>query len=87
MDALEKANNEQNFINAILDMDVIHTNLLNNVNIHIHKCLQQYATYINKGGQLKSENQFLRERVRDLEARELEWIKIMRNEFTSTKRR
>lgn len=82
MESLEKANTEQNFINAIIDMDVIHTQLLNSVNIHIHKCIQQYATYINKGGQLEAENQFLRERVAHLEKREDEWIQIFKEKFS-----
>ena len=86
LEDLNKANKEHDFLNAISELDKAQSIFMDKIHTHIHKCLSQYAFYINQGASIKIENEFLKERLNSLEKREDEWIKILRDEFRKTDR-
>lgn len=74
---LEKANKEEKFISAIVDLETVYDEFMKSITRVIHKSLHQYAVGINDGGKLMEQNDFLRERLAIMDKRELTYLELL----------
>jgi hypothetical protein len=76
---IQKALNEQNFINAVIDLETEYSVLIDNVANMITQALGQYEDGIKNGADLRDKNNFLSERLKIMDDRELDYIEILKS--------
>lgn len=73
-----KAIKEQKFINAIVDLDSAYDQFMDHVEKKLDKSLDQYIDYINKGAELREQNEFLKDRLDIMDKRELMYLELLK---------
>lgn len=74
-----KAIREQKFVNSIIDLDTEYGLFMDHVERKLNEALAQYADYINNGGKLREQNNFLKERLETMDKREMIYLELLKN--------